>query len=76
MGGQLSCTNKTPDAYICCYIQPVGPDLPAVQELIQILSPCVLRWALKKQMTHGSRTHCQYTGSVVIFMDADNTGPI
>lgn len=64
------------NAFICHYNEPVGPDLPVVQELIQILSPCVLRQALKKQMTHGSRPQNQYTGSLVIFMDADNTRPI
>lgn len=76
MGGRLSCTNKASNAFICHYNEPVGPDLPVVQELNQILSPCVLRRALKKQMTHGSRPHYQYTGSLVIFMDADNTRAI
>lgn len=76
MGGQLSCTNKGSNAFICHYNEPVGPDLPVFRELIQILSPCVLRWVLKKQMTQGSRPRYQYTGSLVIFMDADNTRPI
>lgn len=76
MGGQLYCTNKASNAFICHYNVPVGPDLLVDPELNQILSPCVLRWALKKQMTHGSRPRYQYTGSLVIFMDADNTRPI
>lgn len=76
MHGQLSCSNKAPDVFSCHYFYPVGPDLPTAQELIQILSPRVLRRALKKQMTHGSRPHHQNTGTVVIFMDADNTEPI
>lgn len=76
MGGQLSCTNKASTAFICHYNELDGPKLPLIQELIQILSPCVLRQALKKQMTHGSRPCYQYTGSLVIFMDADNTRPI
>lgn len=61
MGGQLSCINTASDAFIHHYNEPVGPDVPVVQELIQILSPCVLRQALKKQMTHGGRPHYQYT---------------
>lgn len=76
MGGRLSCTNKAPNAFICHYNEPVGPDLPVVLELIQILSPCVLSPALKKQMTHGSRPRYQCTRSHFIFMVADNTGPI
>lgn len=73
MGGWLFCTNKAFNAFICHYNEPVGPDLPVVAELNQILSPCVLGQALKKQMTHGSRPRYQYTVSLVIFMDADNT---
>lgn len=30
MGGQIFCTDKAPDAFICHYIKPVEPELPAV----------------------------------------------
>lgn len=79
-GGQwvasFPCTNKASDAFICRYKEPAGPDQPVVRELIQILSPCVLRRALKKQMTHGGGLCHRYAASLVIFMDADNTRPI
>lgn len=76
MGGRLSYTNKAPNAFICQYNELVGLDLPVVLELIQILSPCVLSVALKKQMTHGSRPRYQCTRSHFIFMGADNTRAI
>lgn len=77
MGDRLSCTNKAPKAFICHYNEPVGSDLPVVQELNQILSSCVLSQAQKKQMTHGSRPRYQRTHSHVISMGAaDNTRSI
>lgn len=65
-----------PSAFICHYNELVWPDLPVVTVLNQILSPCVLKKALKKQMTHGRRSCYQRTLSHVLSRGpADSTDP-
>lgn len=77
IGDWIPHINKASNAFICNYNEPAGYDLPVVPELNQILSPCVLRKALKKQMTYGRRLRYQLTYLHVISMGpADNTRPI